>query len=44
MLKSLMEACKKQRDSKMINFCYEAITINPRLKEIVLKKYLKHCY
>jgi len=39
-----MEKSKKMRDSKMINFCYEAITINPKIKEAVLKKFLKCCY
>jgi hypothetical protein len=34
---NLMEKSKKMRDSKMINFCYEAITINPKIKEAVLK-------
>jgi hypothetical protein len=37
MLANLMERSKKMRDSKMINFCYEAITINPKIKEAVLK-------
>jgi hypothetical protein len=43
-LANLMEKSKKMRDSKMINFCYEAITISPKIKEAVLKKYLKNCY
>jgi len=37
LLSNLMEKSKKMRDSKMINFCYEAITINPKIKEAVLK-------
>jgi hypothetical protein len=37
LLSNLMEKSKKIRDSKMINFCYEAITINPKIKEAVLK-------
>lgn len=44
MLANLMEKSKKMRDPKMINFCYEAITINPKIKEAVLKKYLNNCY
>ena len=43
-LANLMEKSKKMRDSKMISFCYEAITINPKIKEAVLKQYLKNCY